>query len=124
MPAHPKLPDDHWANIRSRWESDPRNGYSWMVADMALPVTGAAVRKKALRQGWRKKPFLGAFHPKSSDLRTCCVCCGDHELVDKTSVRRECIPQSEILYRLARALEIVEDCASALRETMPQRNHQ
>lgn len=124
MPARPKLPEDHWADARARWESDPRNGYSWLVADLALPITGAAVRNKALKEGWCKKAVPGVSLAKSSDLRSCCGCCRNHGLLQKTTVRRERIPQSEILYRLACALEIVEDCANALRETMPQRNHQ
>jgi len=113
MPARHKLTEEIWTDARTRWESDSREGYAWLVADMALHVTGAAVRKKAKKEGWRKKVARSG----------CCGCCRNHEPVKKSSVDRECIPHSEILDRLARALEIVESCATALRETMLPGNH-
>lgn len=53
MPAPSKL-GEIWADVRERWESDPRAGYAWVPADMGLPITGAAVRNMAIRMGWRK----------------------------------------------------------------------
>lgn len=53
MPAPSKL-GEIWADVRERWESDPRAGYAWVATDMGLPITVAAVRKMAIRMGWRK----------------------------------------------------------------------
>lgn len=36
------------------WERDDRPGFEWPVREMELPVTGAAVRKKAAAEGWEK----------------------------------------------------------------------
>jgi hypothetical protein len=66
MPAHKKIQDDQWNEVRKRWESDSREGYAWLVAEMSLPVSAPAVRKKALRQSWRKDPRLQKIKVPSS----------------------------------------------------------
>lgn len=116
MPAHPKLPEDHWADARARWESDPRKGYAWLVADLGLPVTGAAVRNKALKECWIKNVPTEAPRLKTSAPRCCCGCCGNHGHDKKCEGRRGNIPQSEVLERLASALETVGECVRVLRE--------
>lgn len=65
MAAKPKLSPDEWAKARKHWESDPREGYSWLIDELGLPVSGPAVRKTALRDGWTKAPTAsqGAHTP-------------------------------------------------------------
>lgn len=126
MPAHSKLPESHWAEARARWESDLRNGYAWLVADLDMQITRAAVRNRAIREGWRKKAeeFPEELQAQSRNPQSSCNCCGNHDPIEKTTVRRGGVTQSEILDRLARALEIMAECARTLKETMSQRNHQ
>ncbi|MDR3353376.1 MAG: terminase small subunit [Zoogloeaceae bacterium] len=58
MAAPPKLSPQKWAAVRTKWENDPRNGYTWLVAEMELPVSAPAVRKTAVRDEWLKKTPL------------------------------------------------------------------
>jgi len=52
--AVPKLTPEQWAEIKRAWQADPRDGYTWLVRELALPVSAPAVRKMALKQGWQK----------------------------------------------------------------------
>lgn len=54
MPAKPRLTPSQWAEIRRIWEADSREGYAWIVKEVELEVSPAAVRKKALSEGWKK----------------------------------------------------------------------
>lgn len=54
MAAKPKLTPEQWADVRNHWEHDPRDGYSWLVDELGLPVSAPGVRKTALRDGWAK----------------------------------------------------------------------
>lgn len=54
MAAKPKLTPEEWDAVRKRWEGDARQGFSWIVAEMALPVSAPGVRKTALREEWAK----------------------------------------------------------------------
>jgi hypothetical protein len=54
MAAQPKITPEQWTQARQRWEGDPRPGYVWIVQELGLPVSKAAVRKVALRDGWTK----------------------------------------------------------------------
>lgn len=54
MAAKPKLTPEEWAEARKHWENDSREGYAWLIAELELPVSGPAVRKTALRDGWAK----------------------------------------------------------------------
>jgi len=47
-----------WGDVRARWESDPRDGYLWLVREMNLSVTDKAVLRKAKRECWSKKASL------------------------------------------------------------------
>lgn len=58
MAAPPKLSPEQWAEARARWEYDHRDGYTWLVAEMSLPVSAPAVRKTAVRDEWMKKATL------------------------------------------------------------------
>lgn len=49
---------DEWGEVRSRWESDPREGYTWIVSEMNLGVSDEAIRKRARNEGWAKKASL------------------------------------------------------------------
>lgn len=119
MPAPAKLTEEVWANVRSRWESDPRKGYDWLVIDMGLPVTRSAVRNKAIRERWCKKMGLA---PRIAMTTSPHCCCRNHAHTQKTQGRRE-HNQMEILSRLTYAIEVIAECSSALIETMPQGTH-
>lgn len=54
MAAQPKLTPEQWLACRQRWETDPREGFAWLVEDMGLPISAPAVRKAAGREGWSK----------------------------------------------------------------------
>lgn len=58
MAAPPKLSPQKWTAVRAKWENDPRDGYTWLVAEMELPVSAPAVRKRATADGWLKKAPL------------------------------------------------------------------
>lgn len=47
-----------WAEVRAKWETDPREGYLWIVREMELTVGDKAVRKRALKESWAKKISL------------------------------------------------------------------
>lgn len=117
MPTPPKLLDEQWAEVRERWESDPRKGYTWLVADMSLGVTRAAVRNKALKEGWRKK---GRMLPRSVGNVSCCRCCCIHHKHLENSERSD---NAHYMEQLLRALDAVENDIRQLRETLKQRNH-
>ncbi|WP_205183558.1 terminase small subunit [Burkholderia sp. LMG 13014] len=59
MAAKPKLTPEQWADVRNHWERDPRDGYSWLVDELGLPVSAPGVRKTALRDGWAKASIQG-----------------------------------------------------------------
>ncbi len=47
-----------WAAVRMKWESDPRDGYTWIVAEMGLRVSTVAVLKRVRNEGWSKKSVM------------------------------------------------------------------
>lgn len=55
MAAKPKLTPEEWARVREAWESDPRDGYAWLIDELNVPLTRAALRKVAIREEWIKK---------------------------------------------------------------------
>ena len=55
MAAKPKLTPGEWASVRNTWESDPREGYTWLIDELSIPMTRAGLRKVALREVWTKK---------------------------------------------------------------------
>lgn len=60
MAATPKkrMTPDEWADVRAKWEGDPRDGYTWVVNEMNLSVSDVAVLKRARNEGWAKKASL------------------------------------------------------------------
>jgi phage terminase small subunit len=54
MAAKPKLTPEQWGSIKATWEADPREGYAWLVEELALPVSAPGVRKAAIKVGWSK----------------------------------------------------------------------
>lgn len=122
-----KLDDDIWDDVRSRWEGDPRDGYAWLVAEMAIGVTRAAVRNKALREDWRKnsqalKAKAREQSKRSTPPRCRCSCCGNHRHVENckgSSGNTHEIPDDQ---HLLHALELIASGVSLLRETIRQRN--
>lgn len=53
-----RMSPEEWAGIRAKWETDPRDGYTWIVAEMNLSVSHVAVLKRARKEGWAKKASL------------------------------------------------------------------
>lgn len=49
-----RLTPEQWTDARRVWERDGRDGYTWLVKELALPVSAPAVRKTATKQGWTK----------------------------------------------------------------------
>ena len=66
MAAKPKLTPEQWADVRKHWESDSRDGYSWLVEELSLPVSAPAVRKVAIRDGWSKGASKAESKPKAA----------------------------------------------------------
>lgn len=66
MAAKPKLTPEQWADVRKHWEGDPRDGYAWLVDELALPVSAPAVRKAALRDQWAKTQGEAVAAPAAS----------------------------------------------------------
>lgn len=54
MAAKPKLTPEQWADARSRWESDPRKGFPWLIEEMSLPVSAEALRLRSKSEEWAK----------------------------------------------------------------------
>lgn len=68
MAAKPKLTPEEWKKVRNTWESDPREGYAWIVEELSLPVSAPGVRKVSLRDKWKKseKPSKSTKTPKET----------------------------------------------------------
>lgn len=66
MAAKPKLTPEQWADVRKHWEGDSRDGYSWLVEELSLPVSAPAVRKVAIRDGWSKGASKAGAKPKAA----------------------------------------------------------
>lgn len=66
MAAKPKLTPEQWADVRKHWENDSRDGYSWLVEELSLPVSAPAVRKVAIRDGWSKGASKAESKPKAA----------------------------------------------------------
>lgn len=58
MTIKKRMTPEEWAEIRARWEDDPRDGYTWIVSELNLKVTHVAVLKRAKNEGWAKKASL------------------------------------------------------------------
>lgn len=54
MAGTPKLTPKQWADIRQVWETDPREGYAWLIEALELSVSKVAIRKRAISEGWQK----------------------------------------------------------------------
>ncbi len=55
MAQAPKLTPGQWGEVRDAWEQDPRDGYTWLIKELSLPVSAPGVRKTAAKQGWEKR---------------------------------------------------------------------
>lgn len=68
MAQAPKLTLEQWWDVRDAWEQDPRDGYTWLVKELELPVSAPGVRKTALKQGWVKRKATGRKPSKPSSV--------------------------------------------------------
>lgn len=66
MAQAPKMTPEEWADARLAWEQDEREGFTWLVNELALPVSPPAVRKTANKQGWAKSSGSPAKPSKPS----------------------------------------------------------
>ena len=64
--APKKLSDEQWNDVRNVWEGDEREGFTWVVAQLNLPVSREAVRKKAAAQKWMKHNNNNDVHSTAS----------------------------------------------------------
>ena len=53
--SHVNLSKAEWADIRTVWENDPREGHVWLVTQLDLTVTRNAIIARAKREGWTKR---------------------------------------------------------------------
>lgn len=69
MAAAPRLTPQEWAKVREAWENDPRDSFEWVVQELGLPVSGAAVRKRAKgAEVWQKAASAGdGFGPAKAE---------------------------------------------------------
>jgi transcriptional regulator with XRE-family HTH domain len=66
-----RLTKEQWAEIRTTWESDPREGFDWLVAELSLDVSRQAVSKTAKAQGWVKANSTGKVAGKVAQPKSC-----------------------------------------------------
>ena len=72
MPRPPKLSPEQWAEVRRRWEGDPRPGFEWIIKEMGLPVTRPAVRQHAEKSDppWVKGGAVDELHEAAREAET------------------------------------------------------
>lgn len=58
MTTKKRMTLEEWASVRAKWETDPREGYTWIITEMNLSVSDVAVLKRARKEGWAKKASL------------------------------------------------------------------
>lgn len=49
-----RLTKEQWAEIRARWEMDPRDGYEWLIKEFRLDINPSSIIRKKQRDGWKK----------------------------------------------------------------------
>lgn len=49
-----KLTREEWVNVRATWESDPRDGYAWLIKELNLDLNRVTILKRANKEGWAK----------------------------------------------------------------------
>lgn len=54
MTKRRRLTDSEWASVRAVWEADGRDGFAWLVRELELPISRAAVSKRAKKEDWAK----------------------------------------------------------------------
>lgn len=54
MAAKPKLTAEQWAEVRTRWETDTRKGFPWLIDELSLPVSAEAIRLRSKSELWEK----------------------------------------------------------------------
>lgn len=62
------MTEKQWQSARKLWESDKREGYAWLIRELSLDISGPGLRKRALKDGWKKgaKPKAGNQKPKTA----------------------------------------------------------
>lgn len=109
MAAPPKLSPQKWTAVRIKWENDSRDGFTWLVAEMSLPVSAPAVRKTAVRDGWLK-----ASHQSTGEAQT-----GTHKKPKKAA--RTKAEESRAKGEAApRPRKVSENHHDKVSETMPE----
>lgn len=62
------MTEKQWQAARKLWESDKREGYAWLIRELSLDISGPGLRKRALKEGWKKgaKSKTGNQKPKTA----------------------------------------------------------
>lgn len=55
--------------IRSRWETDKRTGFTWLVSELSLPFTPQYLNRFAKKRGWKKAEGFDTTVKALSDLQ-------------------------------------------------------
>ncbi len=63
-----RMTAEQWEIVREKWESDPREGHSWLIEEMGLGVSLQAIRKKAAIEGWAKTLTLEGLRRKAFSM--------------------------------------------------------
>ncbi len=64
-----KLTNEQWADVRAAWESDPREGFQWLVEELGLAVSRPAVSRRAENERWAKRR-KAASHGSNKEKKT------------------------------------------------------
>ena len=62
--------EKQWQAARKLWESDKREGYAWLIRELSLDITGPGLRKRALKDGWKKGAKPEADNQKPQKPKT------------------------------------------------------
>ena len=50
-----KMTPAQWKKAKRLWEADPREGFTWLVRELSLPVSRVAVSRRAKADEWQKR---------------------------------------------------------------------
>ena len=50
-----KMTPAQWKKAKRLWEADPREGFTWLVRELSLPVSRVAVSRRAKANEWQKR---------------------------------------------------------------------
>jgi hypothetical protein len=66
-----RLTKEQWAEARSVWESDPREGFDWLADSLNGIVSRQAISKTAKAQGWKKGKIKKVAEKVAKTVKSC-----------------------------------------------------